>query len=120
MSVALTLAHLFPDIVLPDECVITLVDGVEVIERWARPEPQPTRAELLAAWPAAQAKLAADEAARKLADEQQQTGKVEARKAYDQMQTIINGADTATTGQLRAAVKQMATTLQHLIRAAAR
>jgi hypothetical protein len=36
------------------------------------------------------------------------------------MQTIIDGADTATTAQLRAAIKEMAGTIQHLIRAAVR
>lgn len=56
----------------------------------------------------------------KAADGQQQTGITGAKKAYSRLQTIIDNADTATTAQLRAAIKEMATDLQHLIRAAVR
>jgi hypothetical protein len=63
---------------------------------------------------------AATEAARKTADDQQTAGIVEAKRAYARMQTIIDNADTATTVQLRAAIKEMARDIQHLIRAAVR
>lgn len=76
--------------------------------------------EIEAAWPAVQVALAAEAAARKTADDQQSAGIVEAKRAYARMQTIIDGADTATTAQIRAAIKIMAQDMQHLIRAAVR
>lgn len=63
---------------------------------------------------------AAAEATQKTADDQQSAGIVEAKRAYARLQTIIDGADTATTAQLRAAIKEMARDIQHLIRAAVR
>jgi hypothetical protein len=87
---------------------------------WLSAQPQPTMQEIESAWPAAQAALAAAAQAKKTADDQQTAGIVEAKRAYARMQQIIDGADTATTAQLRAAIKEMAGTIQHLIRAAVR
>lgn len=69
---------------------------------------------------AAEAATIAEAAERKAADDQQSAGIVEAKRAYARMQTIIDNADTATTVQLRAAIKEMARDIQHLIRAAVR
>jgi len=87
---------------------------------WLSQQPQPSTQEIEAAWPAVQAALAAEAAARKAADDQQSAGIVEAKRAYARMQTIIDNIDTATTAQLRAAIKEMARDIQHLIRAAVR
>jgi hypothetical protein len=46
--------------------------------------------------------------------------RIAALAAYSRMQTIIDGADTATTAQLRAAVKDMAGVMRALIKLAAR
>lgn len=59
-------------------------------------------------------------AERKTAEDQQAAGIVEAKRAYARMQQIIDNADTATIAQLRAAIKEMARDIQHLIRAAVR
>ena len=100
--------------------VSTAEDGAERIARWQSATKRPTRQEIEAAWPAVQAALAAEAAARKAEDDQQSAGIVEAKRAYARMQTIIDGADTATTVQLREASKEMARAIQHLIRAAVR
>lgn len=76
--------------------------------------------EIEAAWPAVQAALAAEAAERKTADDRQSAGIVEAKRAYARMQTIIDNADTATTAQMRLAIKAIAHDIQHLIRAAVR
>lgn len=90
------------------------------IAKWLHPNKRPTAQEIEAAWPAVQAALAAEAVARKTADDQQSAGITEAKKAYARMQTIIDGADTATTLQLRAAIKEIARNIQHLIKAAVR
>lgn len=115
-----TLRSLFHDFDDLRDCIIAERDGSPHITKWNRPEKQPTMQEIEAAWPAVQAALVADAAARKTADDQQSAGIVEAKRAYARMQAIIDGADTATTAQLRAAIKEMAGTMQHLIRAAVR
>lgn len=66
---------------------------------------------------AAEAATIVEAAERKAADDQQSAGIVEAKRAYARMQTIIEGVDTATTAQLREAIKEMARDIQHLIRA---
>ena len=113
MNIALALQHLGfrvdVDFIASSESLI-----------WLSAHPQPTIKDIEAAWPAAQAALTAEAAARKAADDQQTAGIVEAKRAYARMQTIIDGADTATTVQLRAAIKEMARDIQHLIRAAVR
>jgi len=77
---------------------------------------QATQAEVAAAQ-AARDQEAADKEA---ADSQQRAGIVEAKRAYARLQTIIDNADTATPVQLRAAIKEIARDVQHLIRAAVR
>jgi XkdW protein len=104
----------FGDVLLQDD------GSGPYIARWNRPEKQPTMQEIEAEWPAVQVALAAEAQAKKAADDQQTAGIVEAKRAYARMQTIIDGADTATTVQQRAAIKEMAGTIQHLIRAAVR
>jgi hypothetical protein len=124
MNLAAVLRSLYPGIVIGEqgqsECTIELRDGVPRIEQWSRPEKQPTIQEIEAAWPAVEAAIAASALARKTADDQQSAGIAEAKRAYARLQTIIDGADTATTAQLRAAIKEMARDIQHLIRAAVR
>lgn len=66
---------------------------------------------------AAEAAEATESAERKTADDEQTAGIVEAKRAYARLQTIIDNIDTATTAQLRAAIKEMARDIQHLIRA---
>lgn len=118
--VAAVLESMFPGIDLVNECAIDDYGQGPRIVKWLRAEKQPTMQEIEAAWPAVQAALAAEAAARKAADDQQSAGIVEAKRAYARMQQIIDGADTATTAQMRAAIKEMARDIQHLIRAAVR
>ena len=93
-------------------------DDIEVI--WLSQAQQPTAEEIEAAWPAVQAALAQAAQEKQTADDQQREGIDQAKRAYARLQTIIDNADTATTAQLRAAIKEMAGTIQHLIRAAVR
>jgi TPP-dependent indolepyruvate ferredoxin oxidoreductase alpha subunit len=124
MNVAAVLRSLYPSIVIGEQgqsdCTVEDDGNGPRIARWLRAEKQPTMQEIEAAWPAVQAALAAEAAERRTADDQQSAGIVEAKRAYARMKTIIDGADTATTAQLRAAIKEMAGTIQHLIRAAVR
>ncbi len=115
-----TLRALFPGIDTINDCIVADDGNGPYIARWNRPEKQPTVQEIEAAWPAVQAALAAEAAARKAAADQQNAGIVEAKRAYARMQTIIDNIDTATTVQIRAAIKEMARDIQHLIRAAVR
>lgn len=87
------------------------------IVRWHSSEKQPTLQEIEAAWPVVQAALLQEKETQRIADEQQQGGIVEAKRAYKRLQTIIDGVDTATIVQLRAAIKTLARDVQHLIRA---
>ena len=123
--IAETLRFMFPGIVLGtlgDGADCAIVDegkGPRIVE-WRRAEKQPTIAEIEAAWPAVQVAMAAEAAARKKDDDQRRAGVVEAKRAYTRLQTIIDGADTATVAQMRTAIKQIAIDVQHLIRAAVR
>ena len=69
---------------------------------------------------AAETAAATESAERKTADDEQSAGIVEAKRAYARLQTIIDNADTATTAQMRLAIKEIARDVQHLIRAAVR
>lgn len=120
MNIHKVLESMYPGIDVWAEVLIADSGAGPYVAEWKRPEPQPTMKEIEAAWPAVQAALAAEAAARKAADDQQSAGIVEAKRAYARMQTIIDNADTATTVQLRAAIKEMARDIQHLIRAAVR
>lgn len=71
-------------------------------------------------WPAVQAVLKSEAAERKITDAQHKAGINAAKLAYARMQTIIDGADTATMAQMRIAIKEIARDIQHLIRAAVR
>lgn len=90
------------------------------IAKWMSAIRQPDAATIAQAQIEAESQEQAEAAERKAADDQQAAGIVEAKRAYARMQQIIDGADTATTVQLRAAIKEMARDIQHLIRAAVR
>jgi len=103
--------QLFPGIDFESECVIVDDGKGPYIAKWARPEKQPTEAEIAAAQVLADA---ADQAqAVKLAEST--TARDDAKRALTALDTIIAGAPTATTAQLRAAVEQMARIQKHLI-----
>ena len=123
--IAETLRFMFPGIFLgtlgegADCAIVDEGKGPRIVE-WRRAEKQPTIAEIEAAWPAVQAALAQAAAEKQTADDQQRDGIDQAKRAYARLQTIIDNADTATTVQLRAAIKEIARDVQHLIRAAVR
>ena len=81
------------------------------IKAWRRSEKQPTDAELKAAEPAALAALQAEEAKRI----ESTTARDDAKRALAALDTIIAGAPSATTAQLRAAVEQLARIAKHHI-----
>lgn len=121
MNLAATLKYLYPNIVIGEqgqsECTIELRDGVPYIEQWLREDKPPTVDEIKKAWVIVQAELESKEQAQKVVEQQQQVGALEAKRAYIRLQTIIDGVDTATVVQMRAAIKQIAIDVQHLIRA---
>lgn len=124
MNLAAVLRYLFPGIVIGEqgqsECTIEDDGKGPRIAKWMRAEKQPTMAEIEAAWPAVQAALAQAAAEKQAADDHQRAGIDEAKRAYARLQLIIDGASTATTAQMRAAIAEMARDIQHLIRAAVR
>lgn len=78
---------------------------------WHSKNKEPTESEIQAAEPAA---LAAKQAeAVKIAEST--TARDDAKRALTALDTIIAGAPTATTAQLRAAVEQMARIEKHII-----
>lgn len=81
------------------------------IKQWRRLEKQPTDAELLAAEPAALAAQQAEEAKRI----ESHTARAEAKQAIAALDTIIAGAPTATTAQMRTAIEQLARIQKHAI-----
>jgi len=115
--IAQTLKALYPGIDFEVDCILVEDGNGPRIAKWLRAEKQPTIAEIEAAWPAVQAALAQAAQEKQAADDQQKSGIDEAKRAYARLQTIIDNADTATTVQLRAAIKEMARDIQHLIRA---
>jgi len=105
------LKYLFPGIDLASDVVIEDDGKGQRITKWLRPEKQPTPEELQAAEPAA---LAAQQAeAVKIAEST--TARDDAKRALTALDTIIAGAPTATTAQLRAAVEQEARILRQVI-----
>lgn len=105
------LKYLFPGIDLSADVVIEDDGKGPRIAKWLRAERQPTYAELLAAEPAA---LAAEQA--KAAERQEaEAARDDAKRALAALDTIIAGAPTATTAQLRAAVEQLARIQKHII-----
>lgn len=115
--IAETLEYLFPDIDFERECLLEDDGKGPRIVKWLRVEKQPTIKELEAVWPAVQAALETKALELKAANDAQKAGIVEAKRAYTRLQTIIDGVDTATIVQLRAAIKTLARDVQHLIRA---
>ena len=81
------------------------------IKAWRRSEKQPTDAELKAAEPAALAALQAEEAKRI----ESHTARDDAKRALAALDTIIAGAPTATTAQMRTAIEQLARIQKHAI-----
>jgi len=78
---------------------------------WYSQSNKPTEAEIRAAEPAALAALAAEDTKRV----ESTTARADAKRALTALDTIIAGAPTATTAQLRAAVEQMARIQKHII-----
>lgn len=105
------LKYLFPDIDLSSDVVIEDDGKGPRIAKWLRAERQPTDAELLAAEPAALAAEQVEEAKRI----ESHTARDDAKRALSALDTIIAGAPTATTAQLRAAVEQLARIQKHAI-----
>ena len=108
---ARAIAQLFPGIDFERECI--LVDegkGVR-IEKWNRPEKQPTVAEIEAAQVLADAAEAAQQAKRIESD----TARDDAKRALVALETIIQGIDGATLAQAKVAIKQLAQIQRHII-----
>ena len=103
--------QLFPGIDFENECVL-VDDGKGVrIEKWNRPERQPTDAEIEAAQVLADAAEQAQEAKRI----ESTTARDDAKRALAALDTIIAGAPTATTAQMRTAIEQLARIQKHAI-----
>ena len=109
MSIASTLAYLYPNIDLAPGGECEIVEGR--IAKWRRAERQPTDAELKAAEPAALVAEQAEEAKRV----ESATARDDAKRALTALDAIIAGAPTATIVQLRAEVEQMAQIQRHII-----
>lgn len=108
---ARAIAQLFPGIDFERECI--LVDegkGVR-IEKWNRPERQPTDAEIEAAQVLADAAEAA-QAAKRI---ESSLARDDAKRAIEHLDTIIAGIDGATLAQAKAAIKQLAQIQRHII-----
>lgn len=96
--------QLFPGIDFESECIIVDDGRGPYIAKWARPEKQPTEAEIAAAQVLADA---ADQAhAIKVAEST--AARDDAKRALTALDTIIAGAPTATTAQMRTWVEQLA------------
>ena len=109
---AAQLQTLFPGIKIGpgddgDECIL----GDRGIAKWRRQERQPTEAELQAAEPAALAAQQAEEAKRV----ESHAARDDAKRALAALDTIIAGAPTATTAQMRTAIEQLARIQKHAI-----
>lgn len=111
MNLHSVVSQLFPDIDFERECLLQDDGAGPYIKAWRRAKKQPTLDELKAAEPAA---LAAEQA--KAAERQEAaTARADAKRALSALDTIIAGAPTATTAQLRAAVEQLARIQKHVI-----
>lgn len=110
-NLPIIIKHLFPDGRPLDDWVLTDIGNGPFISRWNRVERQPTDAELLAAEPAALAAVAAEEARRI----ESTTARDDAKRALAALDTIIAGAPTATTAQMRTAIEQLARIQKHAI-----
>ncbi len=108
---ARAIAQLFPGIDFERECILVDDGKGPYISNWNRPEKQPTEAEIAAAQVLADVAEAAQEAKRA----ESTTARDDAKRALTALDTIIAGAPTATTAQLRTAVEQLARIQKHLI-----
>ena len=108
---ARAIAQLFPGIDFETECILVDEGRGAYIAKWNRPEKQPTDAEIEAAQVLADA---AEQAAATLRVEAA-TAKDDAKRALAALDTIITGIDGATLAQAKAAIKQEAQILRHLI-----
>ena len=109
------LRFMFPNIKFGPNGDCTLIDegAGSFIYQWLLGVPQPTQAEVDAAIPQANA-------AQVLADTnkaQDAASLGQTKAAYASLQTLIDGIDTATLAQAKAAIKLIAQINQHLIRA---
>lgn len=116
MNVAAILEVLYPGIAIGPgmDCNVEQIDGATRVVNWRRQEKQPTPEELKAAEPAALAAIESEQAKRV----ESTTARDDAKRALAALDTIIAGAPTATTAQLRAAVEQLARIQKHVILAA--
>lgn len=111
MNLHAVVSQLFPGIDFERECLLQDDGAGPYIKAWRRPEKQPTDAELKAAEPAALAALQAEEAKRI----ESHTARDDAKRALTALDTIIAGAPTATTAQMRTAIEQLARIQKHAI-----
>lgn len=111
MNISDVLTHLYPGITFGPMGQCAIDGGTGKIIVWKREEKQPTDAELLAAEPVALAAIEAQ--AVKVAEST--TARDDAKRALTALDTIIAGAPTATTAQMRTAVEQMARIQKHII-----
>ena len=111
MKLAEAIRRIIPDIDFERECLLVDNGKGPEIAKWARPEKQPTEAEIASA----AALVDADEQAQAAKVAESTTARDDAKRALAALDTIIAGAPTATNAQLRAAVEQMARIQKHLI-----
>lgn len=111
MSLANAIRALIPDIDFERECILVDNGQGSRIAKWNRPEKQPTVAEIEAAQVLADAAEAAQQAKRIESD----TARDDAKRALAALDTIIAGAPTATTAQMRTAIEQLARIQKHAI-----
>lgn len=105
------LRHMYPDVEFGEDVLLQDDGKGPYIRRWSRVEREPTLAEIEAAAPAANAALQAEEAKRI----ESTTARDDAKRAIEHLDTIIAGAPTATTAQLRAGMEQLARIQKHII-----
>lgn len=106
--------QLFPGIDFESECIIVDDGKGPYIAKWARPEKQPTEAEIAAAQVLADV---ADQAqAVKIAEST--AARDDAKRALTALDTIIAGIDAATLAQAKTAIKQLAQIQRNVILAA--
>ena len=113
MNVAAILESLYPGIAIGPgmDCNVEKIDDVVSVTNWKLPGKPPTLDELQAAEPAALAALQAKATEKQEAD----TARDDAKRALTALDTIIAGAPTATTAQMRTAIEQLARIQKHAI-----
>ena len=113
VNVAAILESLYPGIAIGPgmDCNVEKIDDVVSVTNWKLPGKPPTLDELQAAEPAALAALQAKATEKQEAD----TARDDAKRALTALDTIIAGAPTATTAQMRTAIEQLARIQKHAI-----